>query len=112
MAGEYEWRRLVYKYWWSNYSNTDTTAVTIGMNNNQYRCIISSSCGTGITSNPALLTVNSSATITAQPSNAAVCIGANASFSVTATGGTGYQWQVSTNGGGLFTDIAELHPQR
>ncbi len=86
-------------------STLTLTAVTTGMNNNQYRCVVSSSCGAGITSNAVTLTVNSTATITAQPSNSAVCIGANASFSVTATGGTGYQWQVSTNGGGTFNDI-------
>ncbi len=81
------------------------TAVTAALNNNQYRCVISSTCGSGLTSTAATLTVNSSASITTQPSNSAVCIGANASFSVTATGTTGYQWQVSTNGGVSFTDI-------
>jgi hypothetical protein len=46
------------------------------------------------------------AAITANPSNASVCTGDNATFTVTATGASlSYQWQVSTNGGGLFNDI-------
>lgn len=44
-------------------------------------------------------------TINTQPSSQAACAASNASFSVTATGATAYQWQVSTNGGGSFTNI-------
>jgi hypothetical protein len=43
--------------------------------------------------------------ITAQPANTSACPGSNASFSVTATSATGYQWQVSTNGGGTWTNV-------
>ncbi|WP_264544749.1 MULTISPECIES: beta strand repeat-containing protein [Flavobacterium] len=43
-------------------------------------------------------------TITAQPSNRSICNNANTTFAVTATGATGYQWQVNTGSG--FTDIA------
>lgn len=48
------------------------------------------------------------ASITGNPSNSAICAGANTSFSVTATGTAPltYQWQVSTNGGGSWTDVA------
>ena len=42
--------------------------------------------------------------ITAQPTNVTVCEGAAASFSVTATGVSSYQWQVNTGSG--FTNIA------
>ncbi|MBS1759399.1 MAG: HYR domain-containing protein [Bacteroidetes bacterium] len=46
-------------------------------------------------------------TINAQPSNQAVCPGATATFSVGINGPTTlYQWQVSTDGGATFTDIA------
>ncbi len=45
-------------------------------------------------------------TISAQPASAAVCIGTNAVFSVTAAGASTYQWQVSSDGGTSFTDIA------
>jgi predicted secreted protein len=40
---------------------------------------------------------------TTNPINASICIGQNASFTVAATGATGFQWQVD-NGGG-FTNI-------
>jgi subtilisin-like proprotein convertase family protein len=48
------------------------------------------------------------AQITGQPTNTTVCAGTSASFSVTASGGgtLSYKWQVSTNGGGTWTDIA------
>ena len=47
------------------------------------------------------------ASITSQPSNASVCVGTTASFSVSAVGGAplGYQWQVSTDGGATWTNI-------
>ena len=45
-------------------------------------------------------------TITAHPVDDTVCTGSLASFSVTAAGATAYQWQVSTNGGGAWSDIS------
>lgn len=45
-------------------------------------------------------------TILSQPAAATVCIGDNASYTVSAGGGTlTYQWQVSTNGGSNYTNI-------
>lgn len=44
--------------------------------------------------------------ITTQPSNQTVCSGTSATFSVVASGATGYQWQLSTNGGGTYNDIS------
>jgi subtilisin-like proprotein convertase family protein len=48
------------------------------------------------------------AQITGQPANTTVCAGTSASFSTSASGGgtLSYKWQVSTNGGGTWTDIA------
>ncbi|MCY7310095.1 MAG: M36 family metallopeptidase [Chitinophagaceae bacterium] len=81
------------------------TGVTAAMNNNQYRSIIGS-CPTAITSNAATLTVVSPVAITTQPTAAAVCQNTTATFSVVATGTiTGYQWQVSTDGGTNFINI-------
>lgn len=42
--------------------------------------------------------------ITSQPSNASVCNGNNTSFAVSATGATGYQWQVNSGAG--FSNIS------
>ncbi|MGG9961781.1 M36 family metallopeptidase [Ferruginibacter sp. SUN106] len=45
--------------------------------------------------------------INSQPVSTTVCANSTASFScvATATGGVTYQWQVSTNGGGTWTDV-------
>jgi gliding motility-associated-like protein len=45
------------------------------------------------------------ATISQQPVAAAVCVGTNATFSVTASGSTGYQWQVNTGSG--WTNLSD-----
>jgi len=47
--------------------------------------------------------ISTAAAVTTQPSNASACAGANASFSVTATGAVTYQWQEDSGGG--FADI-------
>lgn len=82
------------------------TAVTAGMNNNQYHVVINNACPSSITSGAATLTVSDPAAITAQPTDLTTCEGNAANFSVTASGSANtYQWQVSTNGGVTFTDI-------
>ena len=87
------------------------TAVTAGMNNNQYRCVVTGSCP-AINSNPAVLTVQTAPAITSQPVDATVYTGSSASFSVTATGtNLTYQWQVSTTGcAGPWTNLANAAP--
>ena len=55
-----------------------------------------------------IVTVNQPTTITTQPVNQTICTDKVATFTVVA-GGTGpfsYQWQVSTNGGNTWTNIA------
>ncbi len=83
------------------------TAVTVGMNNNKYRVIVTNSAGS-VTSSVATLSVAPAATvsITAQPQNATACAGTNATFNVTASGNPSYQWQVSTDNGVTFTNVA------
>ncbi len=44
-------------------------------------------------------------TFTTPPSNVSVCTSVATSFSIVATNATSYKWQISTNGGGTFTDI-------
>jgi uncharacterized repeat protein (TIGR01451 family) len=88
-------------------TNTLTiTGVTAAMNTFQYRCLVGS-CPTAITSNAAILTVFSFVAITTQPAAAAVCQNGTIAFNVVATGTiTGYQWQVSTDGGTTFNNIS------
>ncbi len=85
------------------------TTAPVGPANNGYgyRVIVSGTCPSPVTSACATLTVGDAAAITSQPSNVTVCAGANATFSVTATGSSlTYQWQISTDGGTTFTNIA------
>ena len=44
-------------------------------------------------------------TITTQPAAQSACEGQTATFSVTATGASGYQWEISTDGGSTFTTL-------
>lgn len=82
------------------------TGITAGLQNNRYRCIASTSCGT-TTSSAALLTVNQPPVITGQPQDATVCAGSNQTFTVTASGSSiSYQWELSTDGGATYTAIS------
>lgn len=85
------------------------TGVPPSLNANRYRAVVSNgSCTPGV-STGALLTVNTFPTITTQPSNVTICAGAAATVSVTATTGVGtlsYQWQLSTDGGVTYSNIA------
>ncbi len=94
------------------YSNATTTTlsltgVPVTANNNLYRCAVSGSCPT-INSASALLTINTAPLITTQPVAAIViCATQNTSFTVAASGtAVTYQWQVSTNGGITFSNLA------
>ena len=70
-----------------------------GLNGTHYRCIVAGSCPPAVTSNAALLTVQSLSTITVQPVQVTVCGGSIAAFSVAATGGSPtYQWQSDSSG--------------
>jgi hypothetical protein len=82
------------------------TGVTTTQNAYQYHVVVSGTCTPAATSNAATLNVVSPATVTTQPANTAVCDGGNASFTVAASSATVYQWQVSTNGGTTYTDVA------
>ncbi len=81
-------------------------AVTVAMSGNQYQVNVFSCTATPITSSAATLTVNSLATISAQPTDVTLCLGANASFSVTAAGtGITYQWQYAATCAGPWSNI-------
>ena len=84
----------------ANYTFTTATSD----NGKKYRCVITSACGS-VTSNPATLII-STPNITAQPANVTVCSDSTATFSVTATNATSYQWQVSTDWGSTWSDVA------
>ncbi len=57
------------------------------------------------------INVNQLPAVTTPPSNLTVCANGNATFTAVATGaGISYQWQVSTNGGGSYTNITNAAP--
>ena len=85
------------------------TGVPPSLNGNRYRCVISNGVCTPGTSTGALLTVNTFPSIGTQPANVTICENAGATFSVAATTGVGtlsYQWQLSTDGGTSYSNIA------
>ncbi|WP_211223400.1 SprB repeat-containing protein, partial [Flavobacterium soli] len=59
-------------------------------------------------SGPYTTSANPAPVITGNPPNRTICVGANTTFTVSATGATSYQWQVNTGGG--FTNISNGAP--
>lgn len=89
----------------ANNPSYTVTGTTTAQNNYKYRVLISTQCAS-VTSNTATLSVTVAASFSAQPSNVTVCSGSNVNFSATASGtNLTYQWQVSTDGGTIFTNI-------
>lgn len=85
-------------------------STTLADNGNQYRCVITNSCGS-VNTTAATLTVNSSITVSSNPTSQTVCEGVSISFSSSAAGsGLSYQWQVSTDGGATFNNIVAAAP--
>ena len=83
---------------------------TAAQNGNQYRAVFTNMCESTTntaTTTAATLTVNTAPTISTNPTNQTVCDGAPATFTAAASGGSStVQWQVSTNGGGSFSNIS------
>ncbi len=90
----------------ANAPSLNLTGITAGMNNNRYRCIVSSACSAPITSNAGILTVNTAPRLINAPQNVSACPGSNHTFSVSATGtAIIYQWQVSNDGGATYSNL-------
>ncbi|MEQ1675318.1 MAG: hypothetical protein ABL876_01375 [Chitinophagaceae bacterium] len=85
-------------------ANLTITGVVIGLNNNRYRCVVTGTCAPAATSTGAILTVLTAVIITSNPVNQTICEATNTSFTVVAVG-TGFQWQVSTDGGATFNNV-------
>ena len=78
-------------------------------NGHAFRAVVSSTCGSSVTSFPAFLTVNELPEITDQPDNVTVCEYAIADFIVDAgmTTGATYRWQRSDDAGGTWNYLTE-----
>lgn len=81
------------------------TAVPASFDGYVYRCIISGTCSPSVTTGYALLTVNATLPITAQPSKSTVtCNGVSTSMSVNSNAANvTYQWQVNDGTGFVNT---------
>lgn len=86
-------------------SSTYTIPAVALANAGQYSCVVTGACGE-VVSNVAILTVNQSVAITAQPIAITRCVGQSASFAVVASGSiVSYQWKFNganiSDGGGI-----------
>ena len=105
------WNNLVNT---GNYSNVTTSSLTISsvaasLNNKKYRCVVSNACST-VNSSIVILNTNNSPVVTNQPINKTISLGANTSFTFSATGsGKTYQWQVSSNNGSTWSNLSNAN---
>lgn len=96
---------------WTNISGATAASYTftsaIGQNGMEYRAVLSNSAGTA-TSNAVVLTVKAAPVIATQPASKTVAAGAKATFTIAATGNPAptVQWQISTDAGSKWTNIA------
>ena len=80
-------------------------------NNYQYRCAITSACGTKLYTNPAILTVTPEVAVTALPASADMCSDGYGKVIIGHSGtATGYQWQVKTQLTGAYVDLGNNFP--
>jgi subtilisin-like proprotein convertase family protein len=93
----------------ANPSTTVTLTGTGALPFSSYTIVVTGT-GTGVppVNADVVYTISAGATpaFTAQPANTTGCVGGTANYSVTATNAASYQWQVSTNNGGTWTNIA------
>lgn len=82
-------------YTGSTTATLNITGATAVMNGYKFRVLVLADAGCDyVTSNEALLTINLAPSITTDTIDTSVCLGSNATFSVTALNAAGYQWQV------------------
>ena len=87
-------------------SSYTTPATLLTDNGTQFRCVVSNTAGT-VLSTPAVLTVTlANPMITQNPASASANVGQTATFTVVASGGNlSYQWQSEPSGSSSFTNI-------
>jgi hypothetical protein len=107
-----QWQQSTNGTNWSTIAGATSTtytisAVTASQNGYRYRAVFTNSAGSTSTV-AATLTVLIPPTVTSNPHNQTVNAGQTATFTAGASGGPtpSVQWQVSTDGGNTFTNIA------
>ena len=106
-ASSYQWQYYTGSSW-ANVTNsaytglttaTMTVPATTGRNGLQFRCAVSNSYGTVYSSGATLTVTTGAPTITAQPQSVTAAAGTTATFKVTASGASTYQWQYYSSSG-------------
>lgn len=89
-------------------STTVTLSGTSTLSNGSYIITITGTAGATIRTRDITFNVltGTGPAITGQPQPQTACAGTNTSFSVSSPGALSYQWQLSTNGGGSFSNIS------
>ncbi len=113
----YQWQYSTNGSTWSNYTGTDATTASISIVNpapsaegTQYHVIVSGNAVcSNVTSANATLHINNP-TITAAPSAVSVIRGNTATFTVTASAATSYQWQSSATLNGTYANVVDATP--
>ncbi|MBN9482691.1 MAG: T9SS type A sorting domain-containing protein [Bacteroidetes bacterium] len=96
-------------YTGTNASSLNVHNVTPTMDNNLYRCEVSTTCGSPVMSNPGKLTVIFLPRVGLQPANQTICPGTRINFAITGSGThINYQWQVDDGSG--YVDISSSDP--
>ena len=96
---------------WTNIAGQTTSPYTftaaLSQDGYQYRTIYSNICASDTTA-AAILHLNHPPTVTQNPANATSCAGGTVTYTAASTGTAPItiQWQVSTNGGSTYSDIA------
>lgn len=92
-------------------SSTTSNPVAASPSSTRTYTVVGTAPGGCQTAASILITVYQLPAVTSQPSNVTACAGTSVTFTVGGTGqGITYQWQVSTNGGGTYTNIANGAP--
>ncbi|MES2387720.1 MAG: T9SS type A sorting domain-containing protein [Bacteroidota bacterium] len=98
------------------YSTTTTNTLTLtaapnSMNNNRYRCNVTTAAACVFTSNAMVLTFNIAPGVTLQPTDKTICNTATATYTLTAVGTLAtYKWQRSTDAGANYADLTNTAP--
>ena len=112
----YQWEKSDYGgAVWSTLGGATSASYTTGLttyaddHDDQYRCVISAvGASAAATTNAVELTVQSTFSITSQPSNATGNEGSTASFTVATSSSSGtvtYQWERSDDGGANYAPV-------
>ncbi len=92
----------------ANAATYTVPAVSAAMNGMAFKVIVSGTCVPAtVVSTCVLIAVNASTSISTQPADVTKCIGTAATFNTAASGsGLSYQWQLSTDAGTAYSNIA------